>query len=164
MKPQPGSDEYFMHRAMVLARRAAKLGEVPVGCVIVQDGVIVGSGYNRRETDKSALAHAEIMAIRRACRKLGGWRLWKSTMYVTLEPCPMCAGAILNARIPRVVYGASDPKAGAMGSVYDLFDYPVNHKPQVEKGLCGEECGALLSEFFVQLRNRKSTKKEDGGR
>ena len=145
-------DEQFMDAALELARQAAADGEVPVGCVIVRRGEIVGRGRNRRETDKTALGHAEIEAISDACRNLGGWRLWDCTLYVTLEPCPMCSGAIVNARIPRVVYGASDAKNGACGSVCDLFSMDFNHHPTVEKGIREEECAALLSEFFAKLR------------
>ena len=145
-------DERFMDEALALAREAAEDGEVPVGCVIVRDGVIVGRGRNRREAGRSALAHAEIEAIDDACKALGGWRLWECTLYVTLEPCPMCAGAIVNARIPRVVYGASDQKCGACGSVCDLFSMDFNHHPTVEKGIREAECGALLTEFFQNLR------------
>ena len=145
-------DERFMDEALALAREAFADGEVPVGCVIVRRGEIVGRGRNRREKDKSALAHAEVEAIGEACRVLGGWRLWECTLYVTLEPCPMCAGAIINARIPRVVYGASDRKAGSCGSVCNLFSMAYNHHPQVVSGVCEDEAAALLSEFFSQLR------------
>ena len=145
-------DLYFMDMALELAREAAAEGEVPVGCVITRGDEIVGRGRNRREKDKSALAHAEIEAISEACRTLGGWRLWECTLYVTLEPCPMCAGAIINARIPRVVYGAGDSKGGACGSVCDLFSMEFNHHPEVEAGLMEEECMALLTEFFQKLR------------
>lgn len=145
-------DEVFMKEALVLARQAADAGEVPVGCVIVRNGEIVGRGRNRREGDKSALAHAELEAIQDACRRLGGWRLWECTLYVTLEPCPMCAGAIVNARIPRVVYGASDAKCGAVQSVCSLFDMKFNHHPAVESGVLEAECAALLTEFFQKLR------------
>ena len=145
-------DLYFMDAALALAREAAAEGEVPVGCVIVRGDEIVGRGRNRREKDKSALAHAEIEAIGQACRKLGGWRLWECTLYVTLEPCPMCAGAILNARIPRVVYGAGDKKCGACGGVCDLFSMDYNHHPQVEAGVREAEAGELLTEFFRNLR------------
>ena len=145
-------DKVFMDAALELAREAMAEGEVPVGCVIVRDGQIVGRGRNRRETDKTALGHAEIEAIAHACKNLGGWRLWECTLYVTLEPCPMCAGAIINARIPRVVYGAADAKNGACGSVCDLFSMDFNHRPKVEKGINEEECAALLTEFFQQLR------------
>ena len=146
------TDHEFMGEALMLAAEAAAEGEVPVGCVIVRGGEIVGRGRNRREGDKSALAHAEIEAISEACRNLGGWRLWECTLYVTLEPCPMCAGAIINARIPRVVYGASDAKCGAVRSVCSLFDQAFNHHPAVECGIREEECAALLTEFFQKLR------------
>ena len=145
-------DLYFMDEALALAREAAAEGEVPVGCVIVRKGEIVGRGRNRRETDKTALGHAEIEAIADACRNLGGWRLWECTLYVTLEPCPMCAGAILSARIPRVVYGARDAKCGACGSVCDLFSMDFNHHPKVDSGVREEEAAALLTEFFRNLR------------
>ena len=145
-------DEVFMEAALALAKEAFAEGEVPVGCVIVRNGTIVGRGRNRRETEKTALGHGEIEAIADACRNLGGWRLWDCTLYVTLEPCPMCAGAIINARIPRVVYGASDAKAGSCGSVCNLFSMNYNHHPQVESGVLEEACGELLREFFAQLR------------
>ena len=145
-------DQYFMSEALALAREAASEGEVPVGCIIVRGDEIVGRGRNRREKDKSALAHAEIEAISEACRNLGGWRLWECTLYVTLEPCAMCAGAILNARIPRVVYGASDSKFGAVRSVCGLFDMRFNHHPKVEAGIMEEEAAALMTEFFQNLR------------
>ncbi|MBE6947671.1 MAG: nucleoside deaminase [Ruminococcaceae bacterium] len=145
-------DNKWMGMALELAREAAAAGEVPVGCVIVRNGCVVGQGRNRREEGKSALAHAEVEAIADACRNLGGWRLWDCTMYVTLEPCPMCAGAVVNARIPRVVFGASDKKCGACGSVCDLFSMEFNHRPQVEKGILEEECAALLTDFFQNLR------------
>jgi tRNA(adenine34) deaminase len=145
-------DRYFMEEALKLAREAAAEGEVPVGCVITRRGEIVGRGRNRREQDKTALAHAEIEAIGQACARLGGWRLWECTLYVTLEPCPMCAGAIINARIPRVVYGASDAKFGAARSVCALFDMKFNHHPVVEAGIREEEAAALMTEFFQNLR------------
>ena len=146
-------DREYMEQALALARDAAAEGEVPVGCVIVhEDGRIVGRGRNRREKGKSALCHAELEAIAEACAALGGWRLWQCTLYVTLEPCPMCAGAIINARIPRVVYGASDTKAGSCGSVCDLFSMDYNHHPAVERGLMEEECAEVLRDFFRQLR------------
>jgi tRNA(adenine34) deaminase len=144
--------EFYMDRALTLAQEAALDGEVPVGCVIVRDGKIVGEGRNRRETGRTALGHAELDAIRQACENLGGWRLWDCTLYVTLEPCPMCAGAIINARIPTVVFGASDQKCGACGSVCDLFSMDFNHHPQVIKGIREAEAAALLTEFFQQLR------------
>ena len=145
-------DHEFMGEALALAREAAADGEVPVGCVIVRDGQVVGRGRNRREKERSALAHAEIEAIDEACRTLGGWRLWDCTLYVTLEPCSMCAGAILNARIPRVVFGASDRKYGAVGSVCSLFSMDFNHHPAVESGLRAEEAAALMEDFFRELR------------
>jgi len=145
-------DIRFMQEALKLAREAFADGEVPVGCVIVRGDQIVGWGRNRREKDKTALSHAELEAIADACRSLGGWRLWECTLYVTLEPCPMCAGAIINARIPRVVYGASDAKCGAVASVCALFDMKFNHHPKVECGILEEECAALLTEFFQKLR------------
>ena len=152
-----------MDEALTLAREAAAAGEVPVGCVIVRNGEIVGRGKNHRETGRTALGHAEIQAITEACRNLGGWRLWECTLYVTLEPCPMCAGAIINARIPRVVFGGEDKKGGACGSVCDLFSMDFNHHPKVEKGLMEEECTALLTEFFeklrIELRTRPKWKK-----
>ena len=146
--------ELYMQKALELAREAALEGEVPVGCVIVRNGEIVATGRNRRETAKTALGHAEIEAIGAACEKLGGWRLWDCTLYVTLEPCPMCAGAIVNARIPTVVFGASDDKCGACGSVCDLFSMDFNHHPQVVKGVCQDEAAALLTDFFKDLREK----------
>ena len=145
-------DLTYMEEALVLAREAFADGEVPVGCVIVRNGAIVGRGRNRRETGKTALGHAECEAISDACRNLGGWRLWDCTLYVTLEPCPMCAGAIINARIPRVVCGAMDAKNGACGSVCDLFSMDFNHRPKLEAGLLEEESTRLLTEFFEKLR------------
>ena len=145
-------DLKFMDEALALARESAAEGEVPVGCVIVRRGQIVGRGRNRRETVRNALSHAEIEAINDACRNLGGWRLWECTLYVTLEPCPMCAGAIINARIPRVVYGASDVKFGAARSVCSLFDMKFNHHPVVESGIREEEAAALMRSFFQNLR------------
>ena len=148
--------EYYMKRALDLAERAYSLSETPVGAVIVKDstGEIVGEGYNLRESAKSPLAHAEIMAIDEASKTLGGWRLIGCTMYVTLEPCPMCAGAIINSRLPRVVYGASDPKAGSLSSVINLFELPYNHKPEVISGVLADECSEILSRFFAELRRR----------
>jgi len=156
-------DQKFMDEALVLARQAFAQGEVPVGCVIVRQGQIVGRGRNRRETGKTALGHAEIEAINEACTNLGGWRLWDCTLYVTLEPCPMCAGAIVNARIPRVVYGAADSKSGACGSVCDLSQMNFNHHPEVTVGVREKECAQLLTDFFqdlrVQLRSRPRWRK-----
>lgn len=153
-------DVAMMRQALALAREAADDGEVPVGCVIaMDDGRVVGRGRNRRERGKSALAHAEIEAIAEACRALGGWRLWQCTLYVTLEPCPMCAGAIINARIPRVVYGARDAVNGCCGSAVDLFMLPCSGRPAVEAGLLEAECAGLLSEFFRRLRQRRGAGK-----
>lgn len=148
-------EERFMREALRLARKAAQEGEVPVGCVIVCDDKIVGRGRNRRETKKNALHHAEIEAIGKACKKLGGWRLHRCELYVTLEPCPMCAGAIINARIKTVYYGAPDPKAGCCGTLTDLFSLPFNHKPAVVAGLLERECVQILKGFFSDLRERK---------
>ena len=145
-------DQEFMEAALALAKEAMAEGEVPVGCVIVRNGQIVGRGRNRRETHKTALGHAEIEAISDACRNLGGWRLWDCTMYVTLEPCPMCAGTIINARIPRVVCCARDAKCGACGSVCDLFSMEFNHHPTIEYGLLEAESTALMQQFFADLR------------
>lgn len=147
-------EEKYMREAVRQAKKAAALKEVPIGCVIVHDGAIIARGYNRRTIDKNVLAHAEIIAIRKACRKIGDWRLEDCTMYVTLEPCPMCAGAIINSRIRRVVYGAADTKAGCCGSVTDLFAMPFNHHPVVEQGLRAEEAQELLQAFFKDLRAR----------
>ncbi len=141
-----------MELALEQARLAANLNETPIGAVLVWEGEVVASAFNRRELDRIATAHAEILAINEACRKLGGWRLHKATLYVTLEPCPMCAGAIINARIKRVVYGASDRKAGCCGSILDLFREPFNHHPEVTGGILAEESAALLSSFFKKLR------------
>lgn len=149
------TDNELMLAALEQAKLSFKEGEVPVGAVISRNGEIVSLGRNRRENGKNALAHAEIEAIDLACKKLGGWRLWECDMFVTLEPCPMCAGAIINSRIRRLVYGASDAKAGSCGSVINLFDLPYNHKPEVIPGLMEDECSSLLSDFFAQLRNKK---------
>ena len=154
-------DADFMKMALELAKEAAQEGEVPVGCVITLGDRVVGTGRNRRETRKNALCHSELEAIDEACRTLGGWRLWQCTLYVTLEPCPMCAGAIINARIPRVVYGASDEKAGSCASVVNLFALPYNHRPEVVSGVLEDECRAILQEFFQGLRNRRKKKKSD---
>lgn len=148
------NDEHFMSLALELAKQAAAEGEVPVGCVITLGDRVVGRGRNRRESRRNALCHAEMEAINEACTTLGGWRLWQCHLYVTLEPCPMCAGAIINARIPRVVYGAKDQKAGACGSVCDLFIQSFNHHPKAEAGLMEAECQAVLRTFFQELRVR----------
>lgn len=146
----------FMKYALHLARLSADEGEVPVGAIVVCDGKIVGEGRNRRETVKNALCHAEIEAINDACKNLGGWRLWKCDMYVTLEPCPMCAGAIINSRIKNVYFGARDQKNGAVVSAAQLFDMNFTHKPLYEGGVMGEECAEILSSFFKDLRKKKA--------
>ena len=147
------TDRDFMSQALSLAAEAAAEGEVPVGALIVRDGAVIATGRNRRELGRNALYHAELEAINNACKALGGWRLPGCTLYVTLEPCPMCAGAIINARIDRVVFGAFDPKAGSVGSVTDLFTFPYNWKPEVRAGCMEDECAAMLTEFFKKLRN-----------
>ncbi len=144
----------FMRLALDAAKESAAEGEVPVGAVVVRNGEVVAVGRNRRESVKDALSHAEIEAIRTACAVLGGWRLWECEMYVTLEPCPMCAGAILNARIRKVTFGAYDQKNGAVSSVMQMYDYPFTHKPAVEGGVLADECAGVLSDFFKGLRSR----------
>ena len=144
-------DEKYMQIALELARDAAAEGEVPVGAVVVRDGQVIGTGRNRRETAGNALAHAEVEAIDAACRHLGGWQLVGCTLYVTLEPCPMCAGAIINSRIERVVYGAPDHKAGAFGTMINLTDYPL-FEPQITSGILSTECSGILSSFFKNKR------------
>ena len=147
--------EDYMRQALDLAREAMEAGEVPVGCVVVWDGRVVGRGRNRREEDRDALAHAELMAIHEANETLGGWRLHKADLYVTLEPCAMCAGGIVNARIPRVWYGAADSRFGACGSALDVFSAPLNHRPQVTGGILAEESAALMQAFFQRLREKR---------
>jgi len=147
-------DLEMMALAIEEAKKAAALGEVPIGAVIAQRGEVIATGHNLRETDKHALAHAEIVAIDNACKKLGGWRLPECTLYVTLEPCPMCAGAIINSRIDRVVFGAYDAKAGSLGSLIDLSKVNYNHHPQLCGGVMAEECSALLKKFFKSLRKK----------
>lgn len=148
-----------MLRAIELANKAAELGEVPVGAVIVRksDGIVVGEGFNMREASKNALAHAEIIAINNACKKLGGWRLPQCAIYITLEPCPMCCGAIINSRIDDVIFGAYDSKSGSVKSVQQMFELPYNYKPSVTGGIMQQECSALLSDFFKNLRNSRRT-------
>ncbi len=146
-------DRHWMQQALVEARRAESLGEVPVGAVVVLEGRVIGRGSNRREIDRDPLAHAEILAIRQAAAEIGGWRLLGCTMYVTLEPCPMCAGALVNSRIERLVYGASDPKAGFCGSLGDLVSDPrLNHSLEVRRGVLEPSCRQLLKDFFAALR------------
>lgn len=147
-------DEQYMREALELARLSALDGEVPVGAVVVRDGEIIGRGRNRREQLGNALAHAEMEAIHQACERLGGWQLVNCTLYVTLEPCPMCAGAVINSRVERVVQGAMNPKAGSCGSVVDLFALRYNHHPELVSGVLEEECSQLLKDFFKQLRDK----------
>ena len=149
------TDIKMMQLALDEAKKAALIGEVPVGCVVVCEGEIVSSAYNLREQAKNALAHAELLAIEKACKKLGGWRLHRCELYVTLEPCPMCMGAIINSRIRRVIFGARDPKAGCLGSVVNLNEMAFNHHPEVEAGIMQEECAEVLQIFFKQLRNER---------
>ncbi len=149
--------EDYMNEALALAREAAEAGEVPVGCVVVgPDGKIIGRGRNRRAEEHDATAHAEIEAIREACRRLRDWRLEGCRLYVTLEPCPMCAGAIINARVPELYFGAREAQSGACGSVIDLFFERFGHSPRVRAGLCGEACAAILRDFFRQRREEQT--------
>lgn len=149
------TDEELMRAALDEAKIAADLGEVPVGAVVAKDGEIVARAHNLRESGKNATYHAELMAIDAACKALGGWRLWQCELFVTLEPCPMCSGAIINSRLKRVVYGARDPKAGCCGSLTDLFALPFNHHPVIESGLLEDEAQTLLQNFFVMLREKR---------
>ena len=160
LQTQNELDEFYMREAIGLAKLAEEIDEVPVGALIVCRGKIIARAYNTRESDKSATGHAELRAIEAACRALGGWRLPDSTLYVTLEPCVMCAGAILHARLDRVVFGASDPKAGAFGSVLDLNAYPLNHKSAITSGVLADECSALLSDYFRRKREKRKQEKE----
>ena len=153
--------EKYMKEAFRQAKKAYALGEVPIGCVIVHEGKIIGRGYNRRNTDKSTLAHAEITAIRKASKYIGDWRLEECTIYITLEPCQMCAGAIIQARIPEVVIGCMNPKAGCGGSVLNILENPgFNHQAFVTRGILEQECSDLLKLFFAQLRQRNREEKE----
>jgi len=154
------TEEKYMKEAIRQAKKAAALGETPIGCVIEYQGKIIGRGYNRRMVDHTVLAHAEIIAIRKACKKMGDWRLEGCTMYVTLEPCPMCAGAVVQARIPKVVIGSMNPKAGCAGSVIDLLhEQGFNHQVETETGIMGEECSRMLTDFFKMLRKKQKDKK-----
>lgn len=156
------TDEKYMLTAIKQAVKAGAIGEVPIGCIIVYEDKIIARGYNRRTIDKNVLSHAEINAIRKACRKIGDWRLEGCTMYVTLEPCPMCAGAIVQARIPRVVIGCMNAKAGCAGSVLDmLHEEGFNHQVETETGVLGEECSQMMKDFFRELRERNKKKQED---
>ena len=151
-------DIFYMSKALAEARRAFDLGEVPIGCVIVHDGQVIGRAANERAARKNVLYHAEIMAINQACEAIGDWRLEDCRLYVTLEPCPMCAGAIVQARIPVVVYGAKSPKAGCAGSILDILNEPrFNHRVEVIQGVCEDECAALMSDFFTRFREVKAT-------
>ena len=151
-------DDHFMGLALREARRALQHDDVPIGAVVVHDGEIIGAGHNERELRQDPTAHAEVLALRAAASALGSWRVLESTLYVTLEPCAMCAGAIVLARVPRVVYGCTDPKAGAAGSVLDVLDVPqLNHRPLVEGGVCADECAGLLRAFFAQRRRKPVT-------
>lgn len=153
-------DHFYMQEALVEAQKAAALGEVPIGAVIVYQDEIIGRAHNLRETTQNALTHAESMAIQQACEKIGSWRLEETTLYVTLEPCPMCAGAILQSRVPRVVYGARDVKAGCVDSLYRLLnDARFNHECEVTEGVLADECGQILTDFFRALRERKKMEK-----
>ena len=153
------TDTELMREALREAELAAALGEVPVGAVVARDGEIVARAHNLRESGKNATYHADLLAIDAACRALGGWRLWQCELFVTLEPCPMCSGAIINSRLRRVVYGAKDPKAGCCGSLTNLFALPFNHHPVVEQGLLEEESAALLRQFFARLRAKRLAQK-----
>lgn len=149
------NDEYYMDMAIELAKKARDIDEVPIGCVIVFDGEVIGRGYNMRNTKKSTLAHAEIIAIDEATKKVGDWRLEDATMYVTLEPCPMCAGAVLQSRMARIVIGAMNSKAGSVGSVVNLLDNKAfNHQVDITRGICAKRCGDLISNFFKKLREK----------
>lgn len=154
-------DYHFMKLAIEEAKKAEKIKEVPIGAIVVKEGEVIASAYNLRETKHRAIAHAELLAIDEACRKLGAWRLSGCTLYVTLEPCPMCAGAIIQSRIDRVVFGANDPKGGCVGSIYNLLSEPkFNHQCEVQSGVMAEECGELLSNFFRELRLQRKNEKE----
>ncbi|MHA6261421.1 tRNA adenosine(34) deaminase TadA [Sporosarcina sp. CAU 1771] len=153
-------DEFFMKMAIDEAMNAESIGEVPIGAVIVFEDRVIARGYNLRETTQNAVTHAELSAIQDACREIGSWRLEETTLYVTLEPCPMCAGAILQSRIPRVVYGARDPKGGCVDSLYRLLNDPrFNHECDVTEGILGDKCGEILTTFFKSIRERKKKKK-----
>ena len=152
------TDEKYMRAALKQAEKAYNLGETPIGCVIVHEDKIIARGYNRRNTDKNPLAHAEVAAIKKASKKLGDWRLEECTLYVTLEPCQMCAGAIVQSRMKKVVIGSMNPKAGCAGSVLNLLQMQqFNHQVEIEKGVLGEECSAMLSAFFRELRQKKKS-------
>ena len=164
ISPEEQQDIKYMKAAITQAKKAYKLGEVPIGCVIVYEDKIIGRGYNRRNTDKTTLAHAEITAIKKASKVIGDWRLEGCKLYVTLEPCQMCAGAIVQARIPEVIMAAESPKSGCGGTVLDILNNPdFNHQVTVKRGILKEECSALLKDFFVELRIRNKAEKEQKG-
>ena len=150
--------EHFMRIAIEQAKLAYSIGEVPVGAVITKGDEIISTAFNRRETGRNALYHAELDAIDKACEILGGWRLWQCELFVTLEPCPMCTGAVINSRIPKVIFGAYDKKAGSCGSIVNRFDFPYNHKAELVGGILEEECSSMLSEFFKELRIKLKNK------
>ena len=153
---QMNQDIKYMREAIRQAKKAQAIGEVPIGCVIVYEGKIIGRGYNRRTIDKNVLAHAEIQAIRKACKAMGDWRLEECTMYVTLEPCQMCAGAIVQSRMKKVVIGCMNPKAGCAGSILNLLQVEeFNHQVEIEKGVLGDECSQIMKHFFQELREKK---------
>ncbi len=155
-------NEKYMNMAITQAKKAYRLGEVPIGCVIVYENKVIGRGYNRRNTDKTPLAHAEISAIKKACKVVGDWRLEDCTLYVTLEPCQMCSGAIVQARIPRVVIGAMNPKAGCAGSILNILQNDsFNHQVEIKKGVLEDKCSLILKNFFTELRKRNKKQKEE---
>ncbi|MFK9095396.1 tRNA adenosine(34) deaminase TadA [Bacillus salipaludis] len=161
MDLDPNQDEYFMKEAIKEAKKAEELNEVPIGAVLVHDGAIISRAHNLRESEQNALAHAELLAIDQACREMGSWRLEEATLYVTLEPCPMCSGAIILSRVKRVVYGASDPKGGCAGTLMNLLqDDRFNHQSAITKGVLEWECGQMLSDFFRNIRERKKLEKQ----
>ena len=165
MRRKLTEDEKFMRSAIAEARKAEKIGEVPIGCVIVKDGKIIAKGYNKRKKEGNTLSHAEIKAIDKACKKTGDWRLEGCSMYVTLEPCPMCAGALIQSRIDKVFIGCMNPKAGCAGSVLDMFSVDgFNHHPECVRGILQEECSDMLKEFFRELRKRLREEKSSDGK
>jgi tRNA(adenine34) deaminase len=161
MEEDYGRDEFFMREAMEEAKKAERLNEVPIGAIIVHKGEIIARAHNLREMEQSAVAHAELLAIDQACHELGTWRLEDTTLYVTLEPCPMCSGAIMLSRVKRVVYGAVDPKGGCAGTLMNLLQEPrFNHQSEITAGVLADECGQMLTQFFQQLRKRKKLEKQ----
>jgi tRNA(adenine34) deaminase len=154
-------NSFYMKKALELAQIAFEEDEVPIGAVVVRNGEIVGIGYNKRDSQKNAMLHAETIAIYNACERLGGWRLWECDLYVTVEPCPMCTGAIINSRIRNLYFGAKNPKAGACGSIINLFDYPFNHKPNITGGLLEDECSKIMTDFFLKVREKRKREKKE---